>query len=199
MQHSHEVADDATIIPLPEAWQAARLCRKLGATKAGIQSAARDVDDRLAEVETLPAHQAVCLRGWRILAVDDDLDSLNMLATLLRLEGADVHVANSTPIALDLLQLENYDLLISDIGMPGMDGHELVAEVRRRMPTSHLRALAMSGYGSVCVLDGAPSGFDAHVPKPASIQQVKECLAQLVSLGAPPLAAHSVAQVPASP
>jgi len=135
-------------------------------------------------VETDSAHNdaAAELKGWRILMVDDDGDSLNTFAALLRLEGATVNTAEASPIALELLQGGPYDLLISDISMPGMDGHAFISEVRRRMPDRTLRAIAMSGYGRATdVARALKAGFDAHVPKPVSVSQLKAVIAQLIA------------------
>ncbi|MDB5829949.1 MAG: signal transduction histidine kinase with CheB and CheR [Variovorax sp.] len=125
---------------------------------------------------------AIDLKGWRILMVDDDGASLDAFATLLRLEGATVNTAEASPIALELLEGAPYDLLISDISMPGMDGHAFISEVRRRMPDQTLRAVAMSGYGrAVDVTRALEAGFNAHIPKPASVSQLKAVIAQLIA------------------
>ena len=115
-----------------------------------------------------------------ILAVDDDADSLGSLAMLLRLEEAIVDTAESADTALDMLSRRVYDLLISDISMPVMDGYALIAKVRLDPSTLHLRAIAMSGYGrDVDVLKSKAAGFDAHVPKPISIADLKSAFAEL--------------------
>ena len=120
--------------------------------------------------------------GLRILTVDDDADSLETFAILLRLEGARVDTAASAGIALDFLAARTYDLLISDVSMPGMDGYALIAQVRLDRSLQRLRAIAMSGYGrAVDVLKAKAAGFDAHVPKPASIGDLKSALARLVA------------------
>jgi two-component system CheB/CheR fusion protein len=135
-------------------------------------------------VESVSAHNGTAaeLKGWRILMVDDDGDSLETFAALLRLEGATVNTAEASPIALELLQGGPYDLLISDISMPGMDGHAFIGEVRRRMPDRTLRAIAMSGYGRAAdVARALQAGFDAHIPKPVSVSQLKAVIARLIT------------------
>jgi two-component system CheB/CheR fusion protein len=73
-----------------------------------------------------------------------------------------------------------YDLLVSDLGMPGMDGFELIAEVRRLGHTRELRAIAMSGFGRrVDARRALEAVFDAHVPKPASIDELKATIGTL--------------------
>lgn len=120
------------------------------------------------------------LDGLRILAVDDMLDSLEPFADLLRLEGAHVDIATSGQKALSLLENEPYDVLISDIGMEGMDGYELIQEVRKRAQLNLLQAVALSGFGrQVDVNRALRSGFNAHLAKPASVARICQIIAQL--------------------
>jgi len=113
----------------------------------------------------------------RVLAVDDHMESLEPFAEVLRLEGAVVDVAESARAGLELLATNPYDLLISDLGMPEMDGYEFIAEVRRRPAVKKIAALAMSGFGRRADARRAlEAGFDAHVPKPASIDDIKAAL-----------------------
>ena len=115
----------------------------------------------------------VGLAGVRILAVDDDADSLATFAILLQYEGAVVDTAADGEAALGLLAAKTYDLLISDVSMPGMNGLELVAEARRRPTGRRLVAVAVTGYGlDVDVRNALGAGFDAHVSKPFSMAQL---------------------------
>jgi two-component system CheB/CheR fusion protein len=122
----------------------------------------------------------VDLRGWRVLAVDDYADALAPFAEVLRLEGAIVDTAENGKEALALLQAQPYDLLVSDLGMPEMDGFQLIGEVRRNEATRELRSIAMSGFGRRTDARRAlEAGFDAHLPKPASIEELKSAIARL--------------------
>jgi len=134
------------------------------------------------DVPTAPeaAPTGVDLRGWRVLAVDDYADALAPFAEVLRLEGATVDTAASGEEALVLLQKARYDLLVSDLGMPGMDGFALIAEVRRQEATRELPSIAMTGYGRrVDARRALEAGFDAHLPKPASIDELKAAIGRL--------------------
>jgi two-component system CheB/CheR fusion protein len=129
-----------------------------------------------AEVE----RAGVDLKGWRILAVDDYADALAPFAEVLRLEGAIVDTAESGKEALALLRTQHYDLLVSDLGMPEMDGFQFIGEVRRHEATRELRSIAMSGFGRRTDARRAlQAGFDAHLPKPASIEELKSAIARL--------------------
>ncbi|ADU34898.1 CheR family methyltransferase [Variovorax paradoxus] len=125
-------------------------------------------------------HAEVSFGGWRILAVDDYVDALAPFAEVLRLEGAVVDVADSARKGLELLDANTYDLLVSDLGMPEMDGYQFIAEVRKRPATRALHAIAMSGFGRRADARRAlEAGFNAHLPKPASIEELKAAIARL--------------------
>jgi two-component system CheB/CheR fusion protein len=134
--------------------------------------------DSIATQSTAGAGAA--LKDLRILAVDDDSTSLDTFAALLQLEGAVVDTAASAARGLRLLAANSYDLLISDLSMPEMDGFAFIAQVRRDWPGSDLNAIALSGYGrAVDVSRASEAGFDAHLSKPASIDDLKSMLAKL--------------------
>jgi two-component system CheB/CheR fusion protein len=134
------------------------------------------------QTATSASDEAASFKGLHILTVDDDADSLMAFAMLLRLEGAVVVTAASSLIALDLLSRSRYDLLISDVSMPEMDGYTLMARIRSEGAIPRVRAIAMSGYGrEVDVLKAKMAGFDAHVPKPASIADLKRAVAEIMT------------------
>lgn len=121
------------------------------------------------------------LKGLRILAVDDMIDLLEPFSALLRLEGADVDMACSGQQALEMLEKNSYDLLISDLGMPYMDGYELIRKIRKRPDWRNLKAIALSGYGrQVDTVRALQSGFNAHLSKPATVAHICQSIAQLV-------------------
>jgi len=124
------------------------------------------------------------LKGLRILAVDDMIDLLEPFSALLGLEGATVDMATSGQQALDMLEKNSYDLLISDLGMPYMDGYELIRKIRKRPDWCHLKAIALSGYGrQVDTVRALQSGFNAHLAKPATVAHICQSIAQLVPSG----------------
>jgi two-component system CheB/CheR fusion protein len=131
---------------------------------------------------SVPKTNSVSLKGWRILTVDDDVDSLNVFAALLRIEGATVDPIASSTQALELLTTTDYDLMISDLSMPDMDGCVLIAEVRRRKPDRKLLAISMSGFGrDIDAVRAKAAGFDVHIAKPSSISQIKVALSQFLN------------------
>jgi signal transduction histidine kinase/CheY-like chemotaxis protein len=109
------------------------------------------------------------LDGVTILAVDDDPDALEVLATTLMISGAVVERATSGAKALDLFSRRPVDIVLTDVAMPRMDGFALLREVRRRDTEAHRKTpvFAVSAYASTedrrrC----QAAGFDAHVGKP---------------------------------
>ena len=107
--------------------------------------------------------------GLRILIVDDNRDAANSLATLLALRGAAVQVAYDGPSALETLDRERPALAILDIGMPGMDGHEVARQIRARPDCRHIRLVAMTGRcQEIDRRQSLTAGFDLHLVKPVS-------------------------------
>ena len=109
------------------------------------------------------------LRGVRVLVVDDDDDSREMLEQLLLEAGAQLRTANSAKAALMALDEGVPDILVSDIGMPGEDGLSLIRRIRLRGPTEGglVPAVALTAYArgedrAVALR----AGFNSHVSKP---------------------------------
>jgi signal transduction histidine kinase/ActR/RegA family two-component response regulator len=112
---------------------------------------------------------ATSLDGLRVLAVDDDVDTLETLRTLLEQHGAEVRTAASVASALEVLDQWVPSLLISDIGMPDEDGYALIRKLRARPPErgGSIPALALTAYARVDDrLKVLSAGFQMHVPKP---------------------------------
>jgi PAS domain S-box-containing protein len=115
---------------------------------------------------SVPAFTPSCLSGVRVLAVDDDLDSLQLVALVLKQAGATVMTASSAIEALRILEQQSVQVLVSDIGMPAMDGYALLQTVRsqRRSP---LAAIALTAYATETDQQQAiASGFQQHLAKP---------------------------------
>jgi PAS domain S-box-containing protein len=113
------------------------------------------------------------LSGLRILIVDDTADTAGALCLLLELEGAHVKAVGGGAEALALTETEDFDLLITDISMPAMDGYQLLAELRRRPPTAGLRAVALTGFGREEDVERArAAGFVMHLTKPVEFDSL---------------------------
>src|SRR6185369_2103265 len=80
----------------------------------------------------MPAAPGADLKGVRVLVVDDEADARQLLKAVLERSGADLRIAASSKEALDILNEWRPDVLVSDIGMPGEGGYELIRQVRSR-------------------------------------------------------------------
>ena len=120
------------------------------------------------------------LEGMRILVVDDTPDTLEAFGELLKLEGANVTLATSGPKAIEAAETAEFDLVLSDIAMPGMDGYELMAELRKRDRTAKVMAVAVTGFGRPNDETRArEAGFDAHVAKPVELAALLQIIHRL--------------------
>lgn len=101
----------------------------------------------------------------RLLIVDDDPDSLSIIAEALRWEGYNVQTAISGPEGLDLIQRWNPDLILLDVNMPQMNGIETLRDLR--MKEQYVSVMFISGNTSTeHVIEGLDSGGDDYIPKP---------------------------------
>jgi PAS domain S-box-containing protein len=108
------------------------------------------------------------LSTMKVLLVEDDLDTLELVRRLLEMHDAEVIVATSGPEALRLAATVQPNILVSDIGLPDIDGYELVARLRQIPgPMSHIPAVALTAYARQQDRARAlRAGFNAHVAKP---------------------------------
>ena len=133
---------------------------------------------------TVPQHlDEYDLEGTTILLIEDDDDARDMLASVLRSTQARVETASNGVEGLSLFDRIQPDLVVSDIGMPGMDGFELITELRRRERSSgrpQVPAVALTAFARVQDrMRALASGFQMHVSKPV---EPPELLAVLSSL-----------------
>jgi CheY-like chemotaxis protein len=115
------------------------------------------------------------LSGVRVLIVDDDQDGLLPLRLLLEKELADVTCVLSAGEALDELQKNDFDILISDIGMPSMDGFELISKIRsdRGNRNYGVKAIAYTAYASEDDKNRVlSSGYEVHLTKPLDMEEL---------------------------
>jgi CheY-like chemotaxis protein len=103
----------------------------------------------------------------RVLVVEDNVDSAETLTLLLSVEGHEVKAVHDGPAALRMLDSFPADIVLLDIGLPGMDGYVVAQEMRRRYADRKLRLYALTGYGRDDDRSRAlAAGFDKHLTKP---------------------------------
>lgn len=107
-------------------------------------------------------------RGRRVLIVDDNTDAATATAELLSVLGHQITVAHDGPMALRLAAQTEPEVILLDLGLPGMDGYEVAS--RLRADGNRSRIVALSGYGrEQDRRDTASAGFDRHLVKPVTV------------------------------
>lgn len=130
-----------------------------------------------AEEKSVESQGRAPANSYRVLLVDDNVDSVLALQTLLEFEGHHVQAAHDAFSALEIADRFCADAFVIDIGLPGMDGYELVRRLRRRPESAGAVMIAMSGWGAPDdVRRAMEAGFDRHLSKPASFAAILEAL-----------------------
>jgi PAS domain S-box-containing protein len=123
------------------------------------------------------------LKGIRVVTVDDDPDSLELLTMVLSFYGAEVQTFSSAADVLAQWQALQPDILLSDIGMPDIDGYDLIQNIRK-LPSPNgkpVPAIAISAYAhEVDQQKALASGFQQHISKPLEVDQLVQSVARLV-------------------
>jgi two-component system CheB/CheR fusion protein len=121
------------------------------------------------------------LRGLRVLLVDDSIEALEAFRMLLEMEGAQVRAEPSAEQALEAAAQQEFDVVLSDIGMPTMNGYEMIQQMRKTPRTARLPALALTGFGrEQDVTRALAAGFDGHLSKPVSLKGLVAAIARSV-------------------
>ena len=109
----------------------------------------------------------------RVLLVDDNIDAVESMEILLQAFGYEVATAIHPDLALAQLDTFAPAAAVIDIGLPGMDGYQLAAEIRRRLAGKPMRLIAFTGYGGADdIARATAAGFDAHLVKPVEIDRL---------------------------
>ena len=124
-----------------------------------------------------PAAPFACLR---VLVVDDNTDSAESMAMLLGLQGHETRTALDGPAALEAAQVFRPELILLDIGLPGMDGYEVARRLRTELHMDETVLIAMTGYGhEQDRREAQAAGFNHHLVKPVDPAALQRVLASL--------------------
>jgi signal transduction histidine kinase/CheY-like chemotaxis protein len=124
-----------------------------------------------------PSREVKPLPSRRILIVDDSRDGGESLAILLRVLGAEVALAHSGRQALECVDIFKPDVVLLDIGMPGMDGYEVARRIRANPAHRNISLIALTGWGQdEDRRRSVAAGFNHHLVKPADIEQLRQLL-----------------------
>lgn len=119
-------------------------------------------------------------RPLRVLVAEDNEDAADTLRTLLELSGHEVFLAHTGPDAVAAARAQVPDVLLCDIGLPGMSGYEVARTLRDEPSLSGLRMIAITGYGTAQDREAATgAGFDRHFAKPVDPTMVLQELRRL--------------------
>jgi PAS domain S-box-containing protein len=142
----------------------------------------------------LPGEECERIHGSRILVVDDDFDARDLVKRLLEECGAQVATAASSAEAMAMLAGAGYDVLVSDIGMPGEDGHALMRRVRELAPArgGRIPAVALTAYARAeDRVKAIRAGFQMHLAKPVEPAELIAMVASLARSNPPTAGADS--------
>jgi two-component system CheB/CheR fusion protein len=129
------------------------------------------------------------VRPLGVLVVEDNQDAADGLAMILRLWGHEVQVAFDGVGALEMAERHEPDVIISDLGLPGMDGYELARQLRQRPAFGKAVLVALSGYGREEDKRRAlEAGFDHHVVKPPDLDALARLLGRVAARAVDPKA-----------
>jgi CheY-like chemotaxis protein len=127
------------------------------------------------------------LAGCRVLVVDDNVDAADSVALMLQALGADALAAYDGSSAIELARTKRPQVVLLDIGMPGMDGHETAAHIRAHPVEpggDRVRLIALTGWAQPEDRHRSErAGFDMHLVKPVELDALIEAL---VTCGAIP-------------
>jgi two-component system CheB/CheR fusion protein len=113
----------------------------------------------------------------RVLVVDDNEDVTGTVSEVVRMIGHEVETAHSGPAALNIAEAFHPDVVLLDIGMPGMNGYEVARALRARPHGHEVMLVAVTGWGQPQdVATAKDAGFDHHVVKPAGLATLRELL-----------------------
>lgn len=129
---------------------------------------------------SMPTSESEALRQMRILVVDDSADTVDMLARLFELEGAVIQTAGGGAEALEIARDNEFDVVLSDISMPEMDGFEFARRLREMDNQKEVPLIAVTGFGRAeDVTRARAEGFFSHVTKPIDVTHLVEILRAL--------------------
>ena len=118
-------------------------------------------------------------RPLNILIVEDNTDTAESLEAFLALSGHSVRVAHSGAAAIEMALCEKPEVVLLDIGMPSMDGYEVVRRLRTEMGTDSATLVAITGFAQARDRKRAlEAGFDHHLAKPLDLRKLDDILVQ---------------------
>ncbi|MDZ7950720.1 ATP-binding protein [Nostoc sp. DedQUE09] len=136
------------------------------------------------QIAVLPRLRDLPLSNVQVLVVDDDTDTREFILFVLELAGAIVTSVPSAIAALEVLAQSKFDVLVSDIGMPEMDGYMLMRQIREMEQGKPISAVALTAYaGETDQAQALLAGFQKHVSKPIEPEMLVQTIISLIACG----------------
>ncbi len=136
-------------------------------------------EETIIATQTAPLGPNVPTGLRQVLVVDDNVSSAETLALLISLSGHTTQVAHSGSAALAAVEAFQPDVVLLDIGLPGMDGYEVARRLRGGTPGRNLLLVAVTGYGQDDDRNKtAAAGFNHHLVKPVDFDQLETILSR---------------------
>ena len=125
-----------------------------------------------------PSEKSAAIAGSRrVLVVDDNVDAAEMLAALLNLYGHQVCTAHDGPDALRMAREHLPDVILLDIGLPGLNGYQVASQLRTEPEFAETLLIAVTGFGQAQDQERSrQAGFDIHLVKPVQPQVIRDVL-----------------------
>jgi CheY-like chemotaxis protein len=115
----------------------------------------------------------------RILVVEDHSDTLQVLSRLLSHFGHEISLADRAQTALNIIDSNEFDVVLCDIALPDGSGYDVIAEAKRKRP---VKAVALTGFStSEDIERGKQAGFDFHLSKPVDFHELRAVLGQVAA------------------
>jgi two-component system CheB/CheR fusion protein len=135
-----------------------------------------------ATVEARAAREQASASMRRVLVIEDNIDAADSLRELLELDAHQVEVAHGGPEGIEKARSFAPDVVLCDIGLPGMDGYAIARALRADPALADLHLVALSGYALPEDLDRAKkAGFDRHLAKPPALDKLEQALREAPS------------------
>ncbi|MEZ6073659.1 MAG: ATP-binding protein [Pirellulales bacterium] len=133
------------------------------------------ITSKLPQAEIVPEEHFDKYR--RVLIIEDNDDSRQMLEALLRMDGYDVTVASNGITGVEAIRTHSPEVALIDIGLPGLDGYQVARRVRNELSNSTVKLVALTGYGRQSDRHAVmEAGFDEHLVKPVAPEDLARAL-----------------------
>ena len=116
-------------------------------------------------------------RGLRILVVEDHGETLRTMSRLLAHFGHEISMADGARRALEIIESKNFDVVLSDIGLPDGSGYDVISHAKRKQP---VKGVALTGFDKEEDIERSKkAGFDFHLTKPVDFHELRTVLGQI--------------------